>query len=214
MQRIDELTQHDSHSYKRDTGVSKRKLDTLVLGYMVKRLHLAVQSCASLPAPLSPSIGKLPERNERLHRVVLYQPQELLLKRRFLFVGFVSKMQQDVEQDVIHEIGQVDAQLIEVLATYAGILSYSSLELRQGQWCNLVILDDTHAKKQIKEIERHTYAVHHLAHNYYDWIRLHHGILFEGLDCTEMRLQKTKYYAFQKAQHMPVMREDTYIAIA
>ena len=175
-----------SVNHEHDTSVSKRKLDTLVLGYMVKRLHLAVHSCGSLPAPLSPSIGKLPERNERLHRVVLYQPQELLLKRRFHFVGFMSKMQGDVAQGVIDEIGQIDAQLIEDLTTYAGILSYSSLELRHGQWCNLVILDDTNVKKQIKEIERHTYAVHHLAHNYYDWIRLHHGVLFEGVDCTEM----------------------------
>lgn len=213
MHRVDVLTQKDMRSHMSDTGVSKRKLDTLVLGYMVKRLHLALHTFSSLPAPLLPSVEKLPERNERVHRVVLYNPQELLLKRRFLFVGFVSKTQEDVKQDIIDEIGRVDTQLIEDLTQYIGVLSYSSLELRQGQWCNLVILDDTNTKKQIKEIERHTYAVHQLAHHYYEWIRLHHGVLFEGLDCTEMRLQKTKYYDFQKAQHIPIMREDTYLSI-
>src|SRR2546426_481732 len=83
------------------------------------------------------------------------------------------------------------------------VLRYSSLELRNGDWCNLVLLSDAGAKTHIKGSEMHKYAAYHLAHSYYEWIRLHNGVMPEGLDHMEMQLQKTKYYTFQAGQQRP-----------
>ena len=100
--------------------------------------------------------------------------------------------------------------LVEELADATGVLSYSSLELRNGNWCNLVLLSDAEAKTGIKGREMHKYAAYHLAHSYYEWIRLHTGIMPEGLDHTEMLLQKTKYYFFEEPQKRPTIRERVY----
>jgi len=101
----------------------------------------------------------------------------------------------------------VDKKLIKELISNPGILSYSSLELRNGDWCNLVVLNDAGAKTHIKSNSTHIHAAYHLAHRYYEWIRLHNGIMPEGLDHTEMQLQKTKYYTFQTKQQRATMQE-------
>ena len=56
----------------------------------------------------------------------------------------------------------------------------------------------------------HKYAAYRLAHSYYEWIRLHNGVMPEGLDHMEMQLQKTKYYTFQAGQQRPSIREFIY----
>ena len=72
---------------------------------------------------------------------------------------------------------------------------------------NLVLLSDAEAKTYIKGSEMHKYAAYRLAHSYYEWIRLHNGVMPEGLDHMEMQLQKTKYYTFQAGQQRPSIRE-------
>ena len=95
------------------------------------------------------------------------------------------------------------------LISNPGLLSYSSLELRNGDWCNLVVLNGEEAKTHLKNTSTHTYAAYQLAPHYYEWIRLHNGVMSEGLDHTEMLLQKTKYYIFYAAQPRPAIRERT-----
>ena len=197
----------DNHLY---ADVTKGKLDLMILRHMARRLHLTLYQ---LEAPVSapqPLLYKLQERHGRTHRIVIYKYQELLLKRRLTFVGFISGKQKHLHASVIYAIQMVDRKLVQELVDIPGILSYSSLELRNGDWCNLVILSDANAKKQLKNTETHAYAAYELANNYYEWIRLHNGIMPQGLDHTEMVLQRTRRYFFQLAQQPPSVRELSY----
>jgi hypothetical protein len=106
--------------------------------------------------------------------------------------------------------GLSQRRLAAELVHAPSILSYSSLELPGGDWCNLVVLADSGAKMHIKHSETHIHAAHHLAHDYYKWIRLHNGTMPEGLDPVEMRLLSTKYYTFHPDQQRPSLRERTY----
>ena len=81
------------------------------------------------------------------------------------------------------------------------------MELRNGNWYNIVLLSDADAKKHIRSAETHVYAAYQLAPRYYEWIRLHSGVIPGGLDQVELMLQKTRYYVFQRTQPRPVIRE-------
>jgi hypothetical protein len=92
----------------------------------------------------------------------------------------------------------------------AGILSYSSLQLGNGDWYNLVIMQDVAAKAHIKQNTTHSHAAYHLSTYYYEWIRIHNGLFLEGIDHTRMLLHKTKHYTFQAVQQRPSICEYTY----
>jgi hypothetical protein len=207
-QLIEEIT--DDEQAKID--VRKGHLDLVILKYMARRLHLTLQQIGQTERPTLrvPLLYQLQERHGRKHRIVIYRQQELFQKLPFAFVGFISKRKRSLLPSLIEEIQQTDQKLVAELIKAPGILSYSSLELPFGDWCNLVVLADTRAKLQIKSTETHAYAAYHLAHAYYEWIRLHTGTMPEGLDHVEMRLLKTKYYTFHPGQERPSIRELVY----
>lgn len=196
----------------RGVNISKGKLDLIVLRYMARRIHLTLYHLGEPTTKSKPLLYKLQERHGRTHRIAIYRYQELLLKRPLAFVGFISGRQRNLPSSILCAIEMVDKQLIEELVSSPGILSYSSLELHNGNWFNLVLLNDVKAKAHIKGTETHTYAAYHLAPRFYEWIRLHNGIMPEGLDHAEMKLQKTKFYTFYPAQERPFIQELTYDA--
>ncbi len=187
--------------------VKKSKLDLAVLKYMTRRLHFLLRQLGQPLSTAQPSLYLLEERHKRTHRITIYKQQELLLRSSFLFVGFVSRKHKDALPSVSDDIVQADKQLIQEFVHNPAILSYSSLEFRNGDWCNLVVMSGPEAKSDIKSSATHAYAAHQLAQHYYEWIRLHNGIMPEGLDHTEMQLLKTKYYTFPTIHTPPIIQE-------
>jgi len=210
MYQHDGLLKQDIPNNYMYADVTKGKLDLMVLRHMARRLHLTLRQLEEPVSPPHPLLYKLQERHGRTHRIVIYKYQELLLKRSLTFVGFISGKQKHIHASVTEAIQMVDRKLVQELVDIPGILSYSSLELRNGDWCNLVILNDANAKKHLKNTETHAYAAYELANNYYEWIRLHNGIMPQGLDHTEMVLQRTRRYYFDMAQQRPSVRELRY----
>lgn len=194
------------------SDVRKGLSDIILLRYMARRLHLTLrqfEQSSSLRRTRF-QVYKLQERGDRMHRIAIYQAENLRLQSPLSFVGFISARKKQLRPSIVQAIQQTDKKLVEELAGAPGVLSYSSFELRNGDWCNLVLLSDAGAKMHIKGSETHKYAAYHLAHSYYDWIRLHNGIMPEGLDHVEMQLLKTRYYTFQPGQQKPSIRECIY----
>lgn len=207
-----QLMEEMTHDEQVKIDERKAHLDLIILKYMARRLHLTLRQLdqSERPLPEQPLLHQLQERRGRNHRIVIYRQQELFQKRSFAFVGFMSKRKGCLQPSVVEEIQQADQKLVAELVHAPSILSYSSLELLHGDWCNLVVLADSGAKIQIKHSETHTHAAYHLARDYYEWIRLHSGTMPEGLDYREMRLLKTKYYTFHPDQQKPSIRERAY----
>ncbi len=189
---------------------TRGNVDLRVLKYMAQRLRLTLYQLDQTLYTSSPLLHYVQERRERIHRIALYRYQELFLHRAFPFVGFVSRRHKELSQWVIDEVQKVDTLLVEDLVGSVGILSYSSLQLSNGDWYNLVIMQDVLTKAHIKQNGIHNYAAYHLATRYYEWIRLHNGLFLEGLDTTRMLLHKTRYYTFQEVQQRPFIHEYTY----
>jgi hypothetical protein len=192
-----------------DDTLRKSSLDLIVLKHMARRLQSALQQTA-LSTTQHPFHLHLTERHQRTHRLVLYNYQLLARKCPLHFVGFVSRKKPEMDTLITNEMNRVDTCLLQELENQPGVVSYSSLDLRNGDWCNLVLLQDIQAKAHIKGSSTHAYAVSHIAASHYSWIRLHNGMFPLGLDYTKMHLQKTKLYSFVGYRTQPIVHEFVY----
>ena len=192
------------YSFPRSEGV---KMDFVLLRYMAQRIYVTLYLLDEPVNPALPLLYSLEEGHKNTHRMAIYRPQELLLNGRLDFVGFVSGKQRHGEAQIMEEIHTVDKKLGVELRRAPGLLSYSSLELRDGRWCNLVLFNDPEAKTHIKRSATHAYAAYELSPRYYDWDRIHTGIMPEGLARNELVVQKTRYYLFHGTHEKPTIRE-------
>ena len=193
-------------------AIEKHDLDLVLLRYMAQRIYVTLYLLDEPADPAAPLLYYSEEGHKHTHRIAIYRPQELLLNNQLNFVGFISSKQKPDSPQVIEEIHTVDKELVVELVNTPGLLSYSSLELREGRWSNLVLFSDTETKKHIRNSETHAYAAYELAPRYYEWVRIHTGIMPGGLARNEMILQKTRHYLFHSAHEKPTIREVTYEA--
>lgn len=185
----------------------KERSDIMILRYMVRRTYARLLDLPS-DTPL-PTVDYVEERHLRTHRVVIYKPHELLRGSDLFFVGFVSRVADQVDPSIVQEIRRVDKLLVIEVASNPGLFSYSSLEVRKGSWYNLVVLSDSTAKRYFRHLDMHTYAAHQLTPSYYRWIRLHNGLIPGGLLSGELVLQSTKYYTFPlRSEREPVFEKE------
>ena len=203
--------QNNSSSNTRTTVLSKGTSDLLVLKYMRQRVRLTLQQLEPCVTSQRPILYNFQERHGRIHRIALYNCKELSQRPTLAFVGFISRKQKELDASIVNDIHTVDAQLVAEMVNNSGVLGYSSLELRTGIWCNLVLMENIEAKQQVLRTETHAHAAYQLAPRYYEWIRLHTGIMENGLFSDEMKALHTRYYTFQVAQQNPVIREHTYV---
>lgn len=188
----------------------RSQLDLVVLRAMARKIVVMVLPL-ELPAgadlPLSYVVE---ERRGRQHRMLVFAPHELLTLEEMRFVGFVSRRKQELEQRIIDELFRADELMLAELTHIPGLLSYSSLELRPGNWYNLVLFRDESVKMHIRHVETHRYAAHILSPAYYEWIRLYNGSLKHGLPRAEWQLKTTRQYYFSGSHQPPVVRELQY----
>lgn len=191
-------------------SVNKLKPDLVILKYMAQQLYITLQQPDSQTMTTEPLLYSLEDCHQRKQRISLYKPQELLLPRSLSFVGFVSGRQSALSSSILNEVAKIDELMIAELVNITGIFSYSSLEVRPDRWYNLVVFRDAETKTHLKNSHIHAYAAYQLAPQYYEWIRLHNGIMPDGLAQQKLHVQSTKYYTFLKGQRHPDKYEVTY----
>jgi hypothetical protein len=177
---------------------------------MRQRLRVTLhqlEPCATLQHPI---MYNFQERHGRTHRIAIYNCQALLQRPTLTFVGFISRKQKMLDASIVDEIHMVDQQLVTEMVNNSGVLGYSSLELRTGIWCNLVLMENIEAKQQVLHTKAHAHAAYQLSPRYYEWIRLHTGVMPHGLFSDEMKALHTRHYTFQAAHHKPIIREHIY----
>ncbi len=88
--------------------------------------------------------------------------------------------------------------LVKGLADYPYVISYSSLQLEDGNYGNLVVLSEEAGRENWRESKTHQYAVAELAPGYYESVRLHNGLMRGGLSSTPtIELTSTKYFDYR-----------------
>lgn len=71
------------------------------------------------------------------------------------------------------------------------------------------MFNDPITKRHIRDSETHKYAAYQLAPRYYEWIRLHNGIMPGGMARCDLVLQKTNRHTFLMNSLRPIVRELT-----
>lgn len=191
-------------------NINKVKPDLVILKYMAQQLYITLQQPDVRDTTMAPLLYSLEDCHKRKQRISLYKPQALLCSRRLSFVGFVSGRQPSLSAAILNEVERIDELMVAELVNISGIFSYSSLEVRPGRWYNLVLFYDAETKMHLKSSHIHSYAAYQLAPQYYEWIRLHNGIMPDGLAQQELLVQNTKYYTFIEGRQHPDMYEITY----
>jgi hypothetical protein len=144
------------------------------------------------------------EDDERLHRMVILSRQLLLNAYPLMVVGFFGERRGEANPALLQD---VDTELVQEFLHHIHVLSYSSLELADGNWANLVLLLGAEGIQHWRASHKHAYAARELAPQFYHTIRLYNGVLPGGLSSPNLTLVSTKYYEFHGQGLWQAVRE-------
>lgn len=126
-------------------------------------------------------------------------------RREMCVVGFFGERHLDRDATPLEE---ANADLVLEFRNYPGILSYSSMELADGNWANLVLHDRPEAREQWRAGQRHADAATRLSPLFYRTVRIHNGVLPRGVaGGARILIQRTKYWDFRGARTWQAVRD-------
>jgi len=169
------------------------QIDQTTLYMMLDKLRKEVQQVPQ------PTTLNLTEPSGKLHRLVIFNPQKLQLESAasFTLIGFFGT-RSEAPEETRKEVTRTDDKLVEQLFKLPEALVYSSLELEDGNWGNLVLmLGDDHVIDAWRVGATHRYATTSLAPQVYNTIRLHNGRLPAGLN-SQPEFRRVKLIDYRK----------------
>ncbi|XP_022104984.1 uncharacterized protein LOC110986943 isoform X2 [Acanthaster planci] len=149
---------------------------------------------------------------QAFHDIRVGQQSELPSKELH-FVGFFGEKPAGVKQEMVDLVTKVNDSLMVQLSSHPDILLYGSAEVieREGDFYNLVVMRNEAAGQHWKGGSLHiNEAVNNLSPKYYTTVRIHTGVLPDGLDSKEFLLKRSvflDYRAHQKDPNAPIQRE-------
>jgi hypothetical protein len=190
--------------------------DVINLDYMACELRHRLSQPESL-AGLAPVAFNLQEtgypfapdgvRNcgGRQYRIAFIKMESLRREQELVVVGFCGHKRPAADRVLVDA---VDEELVAEFPQHPYFLSYSSLELNNGDWCNLVLFSHWDGLEHWNNSARHWQAVREIAPKYYETIRLHNAILPGGLlSGQKLKMVRTKYYDFGSVAPWLAVRE-------
>ena len=198
------LALRETAAGRRFTDPARTAGDLAAVGLMLATIRRQVNAPAGPAAP-RPLVFEGHETGGRAHRAIVCDARRLGDGRDLAWVGFFAVKRRDVDSA---PLAVRDDELIREFPDHPGILSYSSLELGDGDWGNLILLDGDEAREHWRVGERHAHAARELAPRHYTDVRLHLGILAGGVRADgEPVLRRTKYYDYRDAVTWRAERE-------
>jgi hypothetical protein len=191
------------------TNVDDSDQDITILNYIAQAtFHVADQLHKDLSILALPATHIKEISGGYMHRVVI-NTRVPINQMTLPFVSFVSKKQANIMEDVEQDITNIDEAMISGLVRQSALLSYSSFQLAERDWYNLVLFSQASAKQDMLSVQLHQLAAYELAPRYYQWIRLHHGTITRNDAVTAITFQLTKYYRFHTGTKRPEIRFHT-----
>lgn len=162
-----------------------------ILVHMAKQVHMVLEKHPDMLG-MSGSIF-IDEPDGRYHRFFVPRPNVLSQAKKVYLVGFFSHRQKGAAIDYF---GDLDDRLVKQIPTFPEILSYSTMALPDTNYSNLVLLSNEEIKLKWMHGELHSQAVA-LAPGYYQFVRIHNGVLPEGIMRPELlKITQVKYYDY------------------
>lgn len=175
--------------------------DLSTLRYMAGHLDLTLQNHHTVTGKPQTITINLPDQHNWVHRQVLANPRHLNQPNLVHVVGFFSHRRPRADLEQVQEF---DMMLMEEIPQHDGLISYSSMQLKNGDFANLVLFVDEAAQMDWSRSEVHARAAYELSPNFFHWVRIYKGVLPHGIEQNEeLRLHKARYFDYDQT---PVWR--------
>lgn len=176
------------------TSIALYSHDMEMLGVMLQELR---EGMAKLQ--VSDLIAFVPQEwvvDGLKHRIIVARPDILKASPHFCVVGFFGQRHLHLDGGPLEE---ANTEIILEFRHHLGILSYSSMELPDGNWANLVLHDVPEVRENWRASESHARAARELSPIFYRTVRIHNGVLPGGLaGGSGLEIERTKYWDYRR----------------
>lgn len=129
-----------------------------------------------------------------VHRHIICNEERLMIHPGLCVVGFFGEGRTDVDPGPLEKANRA---IVGDFANYPGITSYSSLQLPEGRWANLVLHDDPVDTDYWRRSQMHARAVKMLSRTHYRNVRIHNARLSVPVpQQPAIEVLRTKYYDY------------------
>lgn len=178
--------------------------DIALLNYLLQDLRALMRRAATGQVRLLPHQRVTWEVHGLQRRTVVCDPDQLLAFNDVHVVGFFGDRRPTADVPAVDE---VEIALLEEFRSYPGILSYSSVELVDDQWANLVVHQNPTDREAWRESAVHVDAVDRIAAPTYRSVRIHNGCIKGGVIGPEtVVIETTKYWDYESTPTWHAMR--------
>jgi hypothetical protein len=189
-----ELTPHETLAAHPITDIANYRSDFALLNYLLQDIRVLIRRCAKGEIDLSPQEVLTWQVHGLARRTVVCDPVRLQRPGLVQIVGFFGDRRRTADEAAFQSS---ELDLISEFTSYPGILSYSSIELVDHYWANLVVHETPTDREEWRESEVHKYAVDHVAPNGYHGVRIHNGCVGDGVCGVDtVVLESTKYWDY------------------
>ena len=129
-----------------------------------------------------------------LHRrTVVCEPTQIRERQRVCVVGFFGNRRVDMPYE---RVDAIDARLLDEFRDYPGILSYSSIELADDYWANLVVHAEPDDRAVWRTSTAHRHAVE-MSPKLYSSVRIYNGHLPDSvIGNRAIEVESAKYWDY------------------
>lgn len=174
-----------------DVGLYAPDLD--LLAYLLQDLRGLLRSAAAGKTDLIAHQPKLWQVHGLRRRTVVCEPDQILARDRVCVVGFFAERREDIDYESLDEL---ELDLLLEFRRFPGILSYSSMELANEYWANLVVHTEPDDTEAWRTSSAHAQAVA-ASPELYSSVRIHNGHLERGVPGNQaIAIDRTKYWDY------------------
>lgn len=179
--------------------------DLALLNYLLQDLRSLARRAAKGEIELGPFHALTWEVHGLRRRTVVCDPIRLVDVSDVLMVGFLGNRRQT---PAAAELDETELDVIGEFRSYPGIVSYSSIELVEYQWANLVIHAQPDDRESWRHSQIHIQAAEDLAPRVYHDVRIHNGRVPAGVRGSEtVVIDTTKYWDYDSEQPWHATRD-------
>lgn len=191
---IHELTPTENVPEHTIADISHYPGDVALLNYLLQDLRVLMRRHRKGEIAVTPHQVFAWDVHGLERRTVLCDPTLIQDSATVKIVGFFGDRRIDPDND------QIDASEYDLIAefeNYPGILSYSSIELVDHYWANLVVHRQVQDREDWRGSDAHKHAVQHVAPSAYHGVRIHNGCIPDGVLGSEtIVIESTKYWDY------------------
>jgi hypothetical protein len=167
--------------------------DLDLLAYMLQDLRSLLRSNAVGRVELIAHGPVIWEVHGLRRRTVVCEPALIRRRDDVCIVGFFGDRRIDLTHGLIDD---VDVRLLDEFRAYPGILSYSSIELADDYWANLVVHAEPDDRSNWRTSTAHVHAVS-ISPQLYSAVRIHNGFIAGGVTGNRaVSIESTKYWDY------------------